>query len=57
MPQIITKDGVIYCQTKVNYSSEVMKNMKSGGYKIKTIDALPVEDNKCKTASKGDTYK
>lgn len=43
MPQIISKDNVIYCQTTVDYPANIVKDMKSAGYKVKTMDKLPTE--------------
>ncbi len=43
MPQIISKDNVIYCQTMVDYPTNIVKDMKSAGYKVKTVDKLPAE--------------
>ena len=35
--QIISKNGVVYCRTKVYYSPEIIKSMKKAGYKVKEI--------------------
>lgn len=37
MKQIISKDGVIYCETSVPYPPHIIKDMKKAGYKVKTI--------------------
>ena len=43
MPQVISKDNIIFCQTRINYDSEIVRSMKSAGYKIKTVDILPCD--------------
>lgn len=49
MRQIISKDGVVYCDTSVPYPPNVVKDMKSAGYTVKTIK----EEEPPKDASKG----
>ena len=36
--QIISKNGRVYCKTKVHYPEEVIKSMKKAGYKVKEIN-------------------
>ena len=38
MKQIISKNGVIKCQTTVPYSEEVIKQMKKAGYRVRNTE-------------------
>jgi hypothetical protein len=49
MRQIISKDGVVYCDTSVPYPPNVVKDMKSAGYTVKTIK----DEESPKTTPKG----
>lgn len=37
MTQIITKDRVVKCVTKVPYPPEIVAQMKKAGYKVKEV--------------------
>ena len=37
MKQLIIKNGEVHCETKVAYSADTIKSMKSAGYTVKTI--------------------
>ena len=43
MSQVITKNNIIFGQTKVNYPPEIVKSMKLAGYKVKNVEILPYE--------------
>ena len=47
MKQIISKDKKVYCVTSAPYPKEIIKQLKSAGYKIKEIDD-ETENNKSK---------
>lgn len=36
--QIISKDGKVYCYTTIPYPSDVIKQMKKAGYKVKEVE-------------------
>ena len=38
MKQIISKDGKVFCTTSVPYPSEIIKQMKKSGYKVKEVE-------------------
>ena len=43
--QIISKGGRVYCRTFADYPAEIVKNMKSAGYKVKEVKEKEVVDN------------
>lgn len=44
MKQIVSKDGIVYCETSVPYQPEIVKSMKKAGYKVKEVtDVEPVK--------------
>lgn len=50
MKQIISKDGIVYCETSVPYPPEIIKSMKKAGYKVKEVaDAEPVRKRRKET--------
>lgn len=38
MKQIISKDGKVFCTTVIPYPTEVIKQMKKSGYKVKEVE-------------------
>lgn len=44
--QIISKNGRVYCKTKVHYPEEIIRSMKKAGYRVKEVqeDVLPSEN-------------
>lgn len=44
MKQIVSKDGIVYCETTVPYPPEIVASMKKAGYKVKEVtDDEPVK--------------
>lgn len=43
MTQIISKDKVVKCVTKISYPPSIIREMKKAGYKVKEV-----EDDKLK---------
>ena len=47
MKQIISKNGKVLCTTTVPYTKEIVRQMKSSGYKVKEVENH--EESNCGT--------